>query len=78
MLRPARPPSPSRLSFRLIPKDDTVSGIRTLHNAAQSAVKARTATARRPTAALDAASTEHNPDLRAAFGIGPTLRPSSW
>ncbi|WLQ45147.1 transposase [Streptomyces laculatispora] len=28
----------------VIPKDDTVSGIRALHNAARSAVKARTAT----------------------------------
>lgn len=117
----------------VIPKDDTVSGIRTLHNAARSAVKARTATlnqivhilitapddirvkytalrgktqvdaisrlrptgdgprvalltalktlARRVqalttehdalTAALDTAATEHNPGLRAAFGVGP-------
>ncbi|MET7498615.1 IS110 family transposase [Streptomyces sp900116325] len=117
----------------VIPKDDTVSGIRALHNAARSAVKARTATlnqiahilitapddirvkysalrgktqvdaisrlrptgdgprvalltalktlARRVqaltaehetlTAALDAAATENNPGLRAAFGVGP-------
>lgn len=117
----------------VIPKDDTVSGIRALHNAARSAVKARTATlnqithilitapddirvkytalrgktqvdalsrlrptgdgprvalltalktlARRVqaltaehdtlTAALDAAATEHNRGLRAAFGVGP-------
>ncbi|MEV5136046.1 IS110 family transposase [Streptomyces syringium] len=117
----------------VVPKDDTVSGIRALHNAARSAVKARTATlnqiahilitapdnirvkytalrgktqvdalsrlrptgdgprvalltalktlARRVqaltaehdtlTAALDAAATEHNPGLRAAFGVGP-------
>ncbi|MGW0962849.1 IS110 family transposase [Streptomyces gelaticus] len=116
-----------------IPKDDTASGIRALHNAARSAVKARTATlnqmvhilitapddilvkyaamrgktqvdaisrlrptgdgprvalmtalkslARRVqslsaehdalTAALDAAATEHNPGLRAAYGVGP-------
>ena len=115
------------------PKDDTVSGIRALHNAARSAVKARTATlnqighllitapdsirakyralhgrtqtdalarlrptgdqlhvavltalkslARRVqaltaehdalTAALDTAVTEHNPGLRAAYGVGP-------
>ncbi|MEU2238702.1 transposase [Streptomyces sp. NPDC018338] len=117
----------------VIPKDGTVSGIRALHNAARSAVKARTATlnqithilitapddirvkysalrgktqidvisrlrptgdgprialltalktlARRGqaltaehdtlTAALDTAATEHNPGLRAAFGVGP-------
>ncbi|MFJ7497940.1 transposase [Streptomyces sp. NPDC097727] len=117
----------------VIPKDDTVSGIRALHNAARSAVKARTATlnqiahilitapddirvkytalrgktqvdaisrlrptgdgprvalltalktlARRVqaltaehdtlTTALDTAATEHNPGLRAAYGVGP-------
>ncbi|GGW69830.1 transposase [Streptomyces xantholiticus] len=116
-----------------MPKDDTVSGIRALHNAARSAVKARTAAlnqitqilitapddirvkytalrgkartdtlarlrpsgdgprvavltalkslARRVqaltaehetlTAALDAAATDHNPGLRAAYGVGP-------
>ncbi|WP_406397388.1 IS110 family transposase [Streptomyces sp. NBC_00879] len=116
-----------------MPKDDTTSGIRALHNAARSAVKARTATlnqithilitapddirvkytalhgktqidtlsrlrpngaatrvavltalkslARRVqaltaehdalTAALDTTATEHNPGLRAAYGVGP-------
>ncbi len=103
----------------VIPKDDTVSGIRALHNAARSAVKARTATLNqiahilitapddirvkytalrgktqvdaisrlRPTGdgprvalltglktlarPVQALTAEHNPGLRAAFGVGP-------